>query len=391
MRMHEIDTEQKLEAAIESGSLKDAVVQGLDLRRHDDRLGEVAVAGAVLLGCSLEPAQIARLVTRGALVFPELPALPYDPYRPRLYDPTELFAGFDPGDPCSYCDTPDARIYRHWQKTGGASPPSILEALARRLHDHAISDALDELLSPYPKVAAIMGGHGMPRGRGDYLTIAEISRALCRRGFLVLSGGGPGAMEATHLGAYFAQRDDAELVEAVDLLAAAPIYRDRGWLAAAFAVRQRFGPEGAAASVGIPTWFYGHEPPNAFAGAIAKYFANSVREDGLVSVATGGIIFAPGSAGTIQEIFQDAAQNHYGTVARRASPMALLGVEYWTETYPVMPLLETLAGERPWARLIAVSDQASDLVEHIASSPIALAEGGWSFCAAHCAERQDAG
>jgi hypothetical protein len=29
----------------------------------------------------------------------------------------------------------------------------------------------------------------------------------------------------------------------------------------------------------------------------AKYFANSVREDGLLTVATGGVVYTPGSAG----------------------------------------------------------------------------------------------
>ncbi len=61
-------------------------------------------------------------------------------------------------------------------------------------------------------------------------------------------------------------------------------------------------------SIGIPTWLYGHEPPAPFATHIAKYFANSVREDGLLTIAKHGVIFAPGSAGTTQEIFQDATQ-----------------------------------------------------------------------------------
>ena len=31
-------------------------------------------------------------------------------------------------------------------------------------------------------------------------------------------------------------------------------------------------------SLGVPTWHYGHEPPNPFATAIAKYFRNATRE-----------------------------------------------------------------------------------------------------------------
>ena len=32
-------------------------------------------------------------------------------------------------------------------------------------------------------------------------------------------------------------------------------------------------------SLGVPTWFYGHEPPNLFATRIAKFFTNALRED----------------------------------------------------------------------------------------------------------------
>ena len=93
--------------------------------------------------------------------------------------------------------------------------------------------------------------------------------------------------------------------------------------------------------IGVPTWFYGHEPATPFAAHIAKYFDNSIREDGLLTIAKGGVIFAPGSAGTMQEIFQDAAQNHYCTHGY-ASPMVFLGTDYWTQQLPVYPFLQQL-------------------------------------------------
>jgi predicted Rossmann-fold nucleotide-binding protein len=384
--MRELHDLESFDAAVRDGALAGCVLQNLDLRGRS--LDGVDVEGMITLGCRLADGAVGDLARRGALVFPALPDLPFEPYRQRLYTPDELFAGFDLAEPCSYCDTPDARIYRHYRDTGGSRPPALIQALARRLHDHAITDALEELVVGDRETVAIMGGHGMERGRGDYLQVAAMSRELARRGFLLASGGGPGAMEATHLGAYFAGRPDLELEVAIDLLATAPSYRDERWLAEAFEVRARFDDSRAAPSLGIPTWAYGHEPPNVFASHIAKYFANSVREDGLLAIATGGVIFAPGAAGTIQEIFQDACQNHYGTVGGRVSPMALLGVKYWTETYPVAPLLERLAAGRPYADRIAVSDDAAALVEMIAgASPLVVpfgAEGGWSFCGQFC-------
>ena len=52
-----------------------------------------------------------------------------------------------------------------------------------------------------------------------------------------------------------------------------------------------------------------------FATSIAKYFSNALREDVLLSRARGGIIYLPGAAGTVQEIFQAVTPNYYGDAA----------------------------------------------------------------------------
>lgn len=349
----------------EGRALAGAVLQGLDLRGQAASLLAGDVHGAVLLGCQVEPAALAGLVAHGALVFPPLPGLPFQPYRHRLYTPEELYAGFDPARPESYAETPDARIYLYWKERGGAGASGLLDTLAQRLHDHAVTDALDALLAGVGKgVVAVMGGHSLLRDSEDYRAVAQLSRQLARRGLFLVSGGGPGAMEATHLGAWFARRGEAELDAALAVLSRAPGYQDRGWLSAAFEVRHRWplGPGDVAdcASLGIPTWFYGHEPPNPFATHVAKYFANSVREEGLLTIAKGGVVFTPGSAGTLQEVFQDACQNHYGSVGV-VSPMVFLGVEFWTRTRPAFPLLQDLARGRDWARHLHVTDAPAEV------------------------------
>ena len=95
---------------------------------------------------------------------------------------------------------------------------------------------------------------------------------------------------------------------------------------------------------------------------MAKYFANSVREDGLLTIARHGIVFTPGSAGTIQEIFQDACQNHYVT-AGVVSPMVFFGVRYWTEEKPVFPLLARLAEGRDYAAWLTITDDPDEVVD----------------------------
>jgi predicted Rossmann-fold nucleotide-binding protein len=182
---------------------------------------------------------------------------------------------------------------------------------------------------------------------------------------LIATGGGPGAMEAAHLGAYFAGRSDGELQDALAVLAEAPSYKDALWMAQAFRVRARYplGEEERVRypSLGIPTWLYGHEPPNVFATHIAKYFANSVREEGILTIATSGVVFSPGSAGTIQEIFQDACQNHYKSMGV-VSPMVFLGKAFWTEKKPVYPLLAQLAKGMEYEKYLSITDSADEVV-----------------------------
>ncbi len=387
--MREIHNLDDLLPLLASGApLLDTVLRGLDLRADGAALAGRDLQGLVLLGCSLTPTDIVAVINAGALVFPPITGLPYEPWRTSLYSPEELFDGFVADDPCTYCDTLDARVYRHFRATGGADEPPMLEAFTRRLHDHGISQALEAMLRSHDRVVAIMGGHGMSRATEVYLDVARLAGEFAARGFLVATGGGPGAMEAANLGARLAGRDDAALRDAVRTLAAAPTYTDHAWLAQAFRVRADHAALLASAPVptlGVPTFFYGHEPPNAFATHHAKYFANCLREEGLVSLATHGIVFAPGSAGTVQEIFQDACQNHYGTVRGLVSPMALLGTTYWTDTLPAVPLLRALAGDRWGDRVLVTDDRAEILAFLVDHGPRRLDRAAWSFCGAHCA------
>jgi predicted Rossmann-fold nucleotide-binding protein len=260
-----------------------------------------------------------------------LPAdLPYDPFRTALYTRDELMAGW-PGD------TLDARIERHAQEHGFRAPPTA-EALAQRLHDHSIDVALSQLLCAEPRVVGVMGSAVTPRTDPWYARVAQLARALARAGYVVATGGGPGSMEAANLGAFLAPHRDGALDEALAILARAPAYEDdtRPYVEAATEVRERFA-DGAGASIAIPTWFYPAEPVGQFSSHIAKYFANSIREDGLLTIAVSGVVFTPGRAGTLQELFQDAAQNAYGIRGR--SPMVLYGVDYYASEPSIYAVL----------------------------------------------------
>ena len=112
-------------------------------------------------------------------------------------------------------------------------------------------------------------------------------------------------------------------------------------------------------SLGIPTWHYGHEPPNPFSSLVAKYFRNAIREDVLLEVCRGGIVFLPGAAGTVQEIFQAACTNYYAA-EDEVVPMVFVGEDYWTRTLPAWPLVDVLATGRAFAAQAHLVDDTRD-------------------------------
>jgi predicted Rossmann-fold nucleotide-binding protein len=337
----EVDTLAELDALLAAGStsMRGWRLQDLDLTGRSEQLRSLAPAGALLLGCDVLPADEEWLRAHGALLFPDVPDVPFDAYRGDLYTAEELYDGLDRG----YDATLDARVYA-WSR--GPARQDVAATLAQSLHDHAVDDALAELLAGRTGVVGVMGGHAVARGTAEYAEAAYLGRALARGGLLVSTGGGPGAMEAANLGARAARLDESAFESALSRLAAAPSYAPSvaSWAVPAFDVLEELGaPE--TPTLGIPTWFYGHEPPNPFPTHIAKYFRNALREDTLLHVCDGGIVFLPGAAGTVQEIFQDACENYYAEPDRRA-PMVLVGEEYWTRTFPAWPLLQALAARK---------------------------------------------
>ena len=289
--------------------------------------------------------------------------VPYDVTRKELYNAESLYSGYDVKHPETAADCYDTQVYEYYLKTGKHAF-SAKESLARSLHDHSINRSLSEFLEGYDlrTIVGIMGGHGLLRTDPMYREIVLVSKRLTEQGFLMISGGGPGAMEATHLGAWMAGYSQADVEAVLHRLHVAPTFRDEQWLSSAFQVIRDY-PQTRYKSLGLPTWLYGHEPSTPFATHIAKYFENAIREDNILTLAFGGIIYSPGSAGTMQEIFQDAVQNHYLSYGI-ASPMIFLGTQFWNYDMPIYPLLKHLVKKGKYKNLLlTLTDSNEEIIK----------------------------
>ena len=313
----------------------------------------------------------------------------------RLYLASALYDSWDPSDDLSLGRSLDYRTYLATLAQGQPIARSRGIVNGRALHDAAISFALAQRVASARSVG-VLGGHGEARGSTAYRAIARVAWELSKRDYTILTGGGPGAMEGAHLGARYAGRVESQLEGALARISADPatirfpfahgsdLVKDgsfdrqalaalHAWMAPAMELAAESESD-AGVSIGIPTWLYGHEPATPFATEHAKYFENSLREEGLLTLAIYGAIYAPGSSGTLQEIFEDANQNFYVPPGEGTSPMVFLDLDgYWTKQLPVVPVLRKLFGDR-FDEIVAVVTSAADAVSVIEERSTAIAK-----------------
>jgi len=350
----------------QGNTLLNLTIQDLNFKKEKIDWKNIKLANTTFLGCEMDDETESILRQRGAIIYPKVVGLPYNPYRKSLYTWEELIKEGDTKN----AEILDVKIYNHFMSFKNSG--DINEALCERIHDHAIDDAIYDIIGidddgmTQKKCVGVMGGHSVLRDDPAYEKTAMIAKSLTEKGYLILSGGGPGIMEAANLGAYLAGKTDAQLKEAVEILKVAPRYQDENYIVQSKKVIGMY-PTGVE-NIAIPTWFYGHEPLNIFATSIAKYFSNAIREDILLAVALHGIIYAPGSAGTVQEIFTDAAQDHYASFGW-VSPMIFFGKKFWSEDSKVYQLVQQLSTGFKYHDVLTISDDVDEVVKFIVDHP----------------------
>ena len=356
--------------------------------------------GCVFLGCDLGEhlaSQIqkcqADIVSRPSSLPDRLPA-----FAPGIYTVAELYDGLAE-DGSGWETTPDYDGFKFFNEK--KLTPRLLgpaESIAARLHDTVQEQAVRAFLARR-HVVAFMGGHDFNRqltpkesdaGKSDvYWECVSIAKKLTEEGFLILTGGGPGLMEAGNLGALlaFAQPDTIQRVRAVLKNYS---FDSKEWRSSGMEARKLIlgtwngAPSPQQYSLGIPTWLYGHEPPNMFASHHSKMFYNSLREDGLVSLANSGIVFFEGNAGTVQEIFQDASQNYYVGEGQSPTPMIIYNSSgFWDrpcdklswptdsppdKRKPLLPLLKQLSIERNFMRSIFITQSPEATIQFLVNA-----------------------
>lgn len=246
--------------------------------------------------------------------------------------------------------------YRPFLEEGRLGNPDGLLSISQ--HDacitrHLLNYLYDSNSKKLKMVVGVMGGHSEARSSRQYADVAELSRFLTQKGYMVVTGGGPGIMEAAHLGAYFCNATESEWLEVKAKLTGIKMgephdkipkgdlvdkagellpgkedeYRKlHAWYK--FAEDLRAGCKTRpGVSLAISTWEYGQEPVMPFASAYACYFQNSIRESALVREARAGIIYARGGGGTLREIWQDVEENYYCENRDALTPMIFFDFE----------------------------------------------------------------
>lgn len=176
----------------------------------------------------------------------------------------------------------------------------------------------------------VFGSARFPASHPHYHSAQEIGRSLAEVGFTVMTGGGPGLMEAANRGA----------------------------------------KEARGRSIGCNIKLPGEQQPNLYLDKWVEFNYFFVRKLMLVKYSY-GFVAAAGGYGTLDELFEVATLIQ--TQKIKSFPIVLLGKEYWSPLLAFLresPLRQKAIDLDDFDRLL-LTDSSSEAVEHILSCAIA--------------------
>ena len=310
-------------------------------------------------------------------IFASQKSLPFDKSRIELYSREKLWKGYDSDLTLNLSF--DWKVFKYYTSSSKYNPP-IDELQAQRSHDSGMDYAINRYflndktgMPTNKKIIVILGSHSELRNSVWYKKVANLAFDLTKSGYFIVTGGGPGLMEAAHLGAYMAYYEKSELNEALSILDESSIPTDSSkkqyemldyWEKSRIVIKKF--PRGAD-SLGIPTWFYGHEGANAFSTYVAKYFSNALREEKICALGFYGTIFAPGGPGTMQEAFMDAAQNGYGSYNWYSPMIFFSDLQVATDMQSLINSTTTPAYKQ--LKMVAKTTEASNVIKFLKMHP----------------------
>ena len=181
-----------------------------------------------------------------------------------------------------------------------------------------------ETLKDLGPAISIFGSARTKRGELSYETALKVSEMLARLGFAIISGGGPGIMEAANRGARL----------------------------------------GKSVSVGLNIQLPAEQKPNRYQDKSLTFRHFFARKVMFVKYASGYIIM-PGGFGTLDEFFESLTLIQTGKIRR--FPVVLMGRKYWEGLIRWIEhtLIEEGTISADDMNLFYLTDRPEDAVEYI--------------------------
>lgn len=219
-----------------------------------------------------------------------------------------------------------------WGKISSTlSEKKFLAGPHTRLQDFLSAvDIFNEMIRGFRKLhfvgpcVTVFGSARIPETHPDYQTVRQVGQLLGQRGFTVMTGGGPGIMEAANRGA-----------------------KDVG-----------------GCSIGCNITLTHEQKPNDFLDQWIEFEYFMVRKFMLVKYSH-GFVAAPGGFGTLDELF--GLLTLIQTRKIKNFPVVLLGKEYWEPLRVLIQekLVQARTIDRADAEKILFTDSPEEAVEYI--------------------------